>query len=72
MISLPLPDTVPVVPHGTMHPLQHALWTEHRIEAPIVQWRDRRWIRVSCHLYNTPEDLDTLTRALTSTLPRFA
>jgi isopenicillin-N epimerase len=71
MISLPLPDTLPVVSHGTMHPLQHALWTEHRIEAPIVQWRDRRWIRVSCHFYNTPEDLDTLARALTETLPRF-
>jgi isopenicillin-N epimerase len=64
MISMPLRDTVPTVPHGTMHPLQHALWGTHRIEVPIVQWRERRWVRVSCHLYNTVEDLEVLAEGL--------
>lgn len=71
MISLPLPETVPGVPHGSMHPLQDALWRAHGIEVPVVTWRDRRWIRVSCHLYNTVADLETLRDALESELPKF-
>jgi selenocysteine lyase/cysteine desulfurase len=44
--------------------LQRALWERFQIEVPIVAWDERRWIRVSCHLYSTREQIDTLARAV--------
>lgn len=45
-------------------PLQDALWDRHRIEVPIVHWHGGRYIRVSCHLYNTREEIERLVSAL--------
>jgi isopenicillin-N epimerase len=44
--------------------LQRALWNKHGIEVPIVDWGGRRYIRVSCHLYNTRQQIDRLIVAL--------
>lgn len=52
------------LPSGDAAMLQRQLWTEHAIEVPIITWDDRRWIRVSCHLYNTHKDIDLLVDAL--------
>lgn len=52
------------LPPGDAVELQSKLWSEYAIEVPIVQWHDRRWIRVSCHLYNRREDIDLLVEAL--------
>lgn len=64
MIALPLPASVAEPVEGHMHPLQKQLWERHQIEVPIVHWRGRRWIRVSCHLYNDESDIDRLVVAL--------
>jgi isopenicillin-N epimerase len=64
MIALPLPNSVGPPVEGHMHPLQRALWERHQIEVPIVNWRDRRFVRVSCHLYNDAADIDILVAAL--------
>ena len=42
------------LPPGDRAKLQDALWRQYGIEVPIVDWDGRRYIRVSCHLYNTP------------------
>jgi isopenicillin-N epimerase len=52
------------LPPGERRPLQEALWQQHGIEVPIVEWNQRRFVRVSCHLYNTHEQLDRLVAAL--------
>ncbi|MGE3779956.1 MAG: aminotransferase class V-fold PLP-dependent enzyme [Pirellulaceae bacterium] len=52
------------LPAGDRAPLQNLLWTRFGIEVPIIGWRDRRWVRVSCHLYNRSADIDALARAL--------
>jgi isopenicillin-N epimerase len=57
MAHVPLPPGDAVV-------LQSKLWSEYAVEVPIVRWNDRRWIRVSCHLYNRREDVDLLIEAL--------
>lgn len=57
MAHLPLPP-------GDAATLQQALWNRDRIEVPIITWNERRWIRVSCHLYNTTKDIDRLVNAL--------
>jgi isopenicillin-N epimerase len=57
MVAVPLPA-------GECEPLQRTLWEKHGIEAPLIDWNGRRLIRVSCHLYNTPTDVDRLVEAL--------
>ncbi|QDU40279.1 Isopenicillin N epimerase [Maioricimonas rarisocia] len=65
MVTLPLPN----VPRsdawpGKPHPLQVALWERYRIEVPVFEWQNRLCLRISCHLYNTPTDIDRLVEAL--------
>jgi isopenicillin-N epimerase len=52
------------LPPGDAPALQRQLWTEYGIEVPIISWSDRRWIRVSCHLYNTRQEIDRLVDAV--------
>jgi isopenicillin-N epimerase len=46
------------------NPLQHTIWRQFGIEVPIVDFRGRRYIRVSCHLYNDTEQIDRLVAGL--------
>lgn len=52
------------LPPGDRAKLQEALWHQHHIEVPVVDWNGRRYIRVSCHFYNSPEQIDGLVVAL--------
>ncbi|MCY2990599.1 MAG: aminotransferase class V-fold PLP-dependent enzyme [Planctomycetota bacterium] len=61
MAHVPLPPQTPA-------DLQQGLWQRYQIEVPIVTWNERRWIRVSCHLYNRHADIDLLIRALRETV----
>ena len=73
MLTIPLPRVARSSAWpGKPHPLQQALWEEHRIEVPVFEWQDRLCLRVSCHLYNTPADIDRLSAALEQLCPRFA
>jgi isopenicillin-N epimerase len=58
------------LPPGDRAKLQDILWQQHRIEVPIVDWNGRRYIRVSCHFYNKPEQIDLLVAALGELLAR--
>jgi isopenicillin-N epimerase len=60
------------LPSGDRRRLQDALWHEHGIEVPIIQWNGRRFVRVSCHLYNDREQIDRLVQALHGLLQRGA
>ena len=53
---------------GTPPALQLRLAREFRIEIPIVEWRDRMHIRVSCHLYNSPEQIDQMVSVVSKCL----
>lgn len=65
MISMPLPIPPGWEPptHGKIDPLQLKL-VEQNIEAPVFSWNHRRFIRVSCHLYNSIDDIDRLVKVL--------
>ena len=52
------------LPPGDAAALQQQLWADDGIEVPVVSWNDRRWIRVSCHLYNTRQEIDRLAEAV--------
>ncbi len=69
MISLPLPLGENEPPkQGHRDPLQDELWNRYQIEVPIVHWQGVRFVRVSCHLYNSRHDIDTLAEALHASL----
>lgn len=69
MISLPLPTQGLSAPaQGQRDPLQDRLWSEHQIEIPITWWHGQRLLRVSCHLYNTADDIQRLVKVLGSAL----
>jgi isopenicillin-N epimerase len=63
MAHVPLPD-------GRATALQQQLWEKYRIEVPIIAWGNRRFVRVSCHVYNSSEDIDRLVEALRELLGR--
>jgi len=44
--------------------LQQRLWDRYKIEVPIVHFAGRYLVRVSCHLYISTHDIDTLVRCL--------
>lgn len=51
--------------------LKSALYERFRIEAPLIDWNDRHFIRISVQVYNTAEDLSALVDAMRSLLPEF-
>ncbi len=67
MIAVPLPASdVKKSKPNAMHPLQQQLWERHQIEIPIPECCGQSFIRVSCHLYNTRDEIDRLIEALTN------
>jgi isopenicillin-N epimerase len=65
MVTLRLPQVSPSDAWpGKLHPLQSELWDQHRIEIPVFQRGERVHLRVSCHLYNSEEQIGRLVEAL--------
>lgn len=61
MVTVPFDlEPTPQRPPGEPHPLQRWLATEHGFEVPVFDWHQRWHVRVSCHLYNTPQQIDQL------------
>ncbi|HEX9374607.1 MAG TPA: aminotransferase class V-fold PLP-dependent enzyme, partial [Roseiflexaceae bacterium] len=59
--------TLPLPPCDTAE-LKRRLWEEHQVEAPIVVWNGRPFIRVSIQCYNGPDDVDRLVEGLANLL----
>jgi isopenicillin-N epimerase len=60
MCSVPLP----ICNVAAGETLQRRLWEEYQIEVPIVEWRDRFFVRVSIQAYNSHRDVDQLLKGL--------
>jgi len=68
IVPLPAsPDTE--TGHGHIDPLQTTLQQRFGIETPVTTLHADRYIRISCHLYNTTADIDHLVGALAESLP---
>lgn len=66
LVAVWLPPVDPQILSG----LQQRLWENYRIEVPIVHFRNRYLVRVSCHCYNSTHDIDYLVHALNRELSR--
>jgi isopenicillin-N epimerase len=40
------------------------LWQQFRIEAPLIDWNGRKFVRISVQAYTTPTDIDRLVEAI--------
>jgi isopenicillin-N epimerase len=58
MASVPLPSDVDLAL------LKVRLYTDHKIEIPVISWNGLKLIRISVQGYNTRRDVDHLARAL--------
>ncbi len=65
MATLPLPGRLSI-PEGRfpIDPLYHRLADDYDIEAPIIHFKGKRWIRISAHLHNSPDEYRYLADAL--------
>jgi len=62
MFTASLPETI------DPNQFKARLYDEYRIEAPIVVWNDKPYIRVSFQGYNTQDDADKLIEAMSALL----
>ncbi len=69
MVTVPLPiGGEKRAKPNSMHPLQQKLRERFQIEIPITECRGQSLLRVSCHLYNTLEQIEYLINALKTVL----
>jgi isopenicillin-N epimerase len=70
MAHVPLASTTTNETCAVSNPLQNLIRQRFNIEVPIVDFRSRRYIRVSCHLYNDTQQIDRLVLALGEVLAK--
>jgi isopenicillin-N epimerase len=61
-VSIPLPDETDIVK------LKDDLYKRYSVEVPLIQWNNRKLIRVSIQGYNTKRDVTALQKALQALL----
>jgi isopenicillin-N epimerase len=59
MVSYPLPNKI-------NKDLKRILWEDYKIEIPIFEWKNMKFIRLSIYAYNDQKDIDSLMNALRS------
>jgi isopenicillin-N epimerase len=62
--TLRLPVPLSEMTETQANTLQQSLYTHDRIEVPLMPWQDQWYLRVSCQVYNTPEDYHRLAAAI--------
>ncbi len=63
MVTIPLPDRVDPDPRA-VETLRTALLFEDRIEAQLLAFRGRAWLRLAAQVYNEPADFERLREAI--------
>jgi isopenicillin-N epimerase len=58
------------LPRVDVPSLKRLLYDDFKVEVPIIEWRDKCFVRISIQAYNTREDVDALLAGLRQLLPR--
>lgn len=64
MATLVPPPAIQRLSQAQWETAQRRLYHEHRVEAPLVQFDGRVFVRIACQAYNTPEDIERLGEAV--------
>jgi isopenicillin-N epimerase len=56
------------IPNADPFKLRDTLFHQYHIASAIMQWEQRRYLRISCHLYNDESDLEKLAVAVDQSL----
>ena len=62
MAAVPLPESLAKRTEPELEVLQQRLYSEHRIELPLMRLGTRVLLRVSCQVYNTPDQYERVAR----------
>ena len=60
------------LPSSNLAVLKSRLYSECKIEVPLIQWQDKQFVRISVQGYNSMEEIDVLANALQVLLPQVA
>jgi len=60
----------PLPPQTDLVSLKKSLYDEYRVEVPLIDWNNRKFVRISVQGYNTPEHLEALYAGLVELLPQ--
>jgi isopenicillin-N epimerase len=63
MATVPIPQRVAAA-FPSPETLQAHLYERHAIEVPVIEWETRWFVRVSCQLYNRPEQYERLAESI--------
>lgn len=66
MVAVPLPAPLDRLDESQAKALWQRLYAEHQIEAPVMRWAGRAFLRPCCQVYNTPADYRRLSEAVDS------
>ncbi len=64
MATLRLPLRFQHIDEPAREKLQQRLYDEFKVEAPLILWDNHAYVRVSCQIYNTPDDYLRLAEAI--------
>ena len=64
MVTVPLPESIDASNDEKVQSFQQWLYDEHHIEAPLMRWGGRSFIRPCCQVYNAPDDYVRLGDAI--------
>ncbi len=55
-----LSDPLNTLEGQPLEAMQQRLYSEHSIEVPLMRWNGRTMLRVSCQVYNRPQEYERL------------
>jgi isopenicillin-N epimerase len=70
MAAIPLPQSLADLSDSQVEALQQSLYTQHRIEVPLMRLGRQLLLRVSCQLYNTPAQYERVANVAARLLAR--
>lgn len=64
MVTVALPEVLSGLTESEAAVVQQTLYDEHRIEAPLMRWGGRTYMRPCCQIYNLAEEYERLAVAI--------
>jgi isopenicillin-N epimerase len=70
MATVALPPALSAISEADVAVAQQKLYDQFRVEAPLMRWGGRTYVRPCCQVYNVPEDYQRLAAAITQMAQR--